>query len=175
MDDKTVAASYGTVVVVKTSRVHWHVFHLLLWQHWRSFGCPLWVWWLHSDNMNTPITWNCKTEVDEVHSLTLYLYLDWTFPLNLHYQTCQRLYPRQVASYKSSRDYTSLTDFYFRLFFVLNSIFHFSIFTYSIRLPVTISLSDRPGHFFQSGFLPSPPVTIPRSHRPFFFQTHFRP
>ncbi len=30
----------------------WHVFHLLLWQHWCCFGWPLWVRWLHSDNIN---------------------------------------------------------------------------------------------------------------------------
>ncbi len=37
--------------------------------------------------------------------------------------------------------------------------------------PVTISQSDRPGHFFQSGFWPGLSVTIPWSNRPFFF--HF--
>ncbi len=35
-----------------------------------------------------------------------------------------------------------------------------------INPPVTISLSDRQGHFFQSGFWPRLPVTIPQSHRP---------
>ncbi len=43
--------------------------------------------------------------------------------------------------------------------------------SYGVYPPVTISLSDRPGHFFQSGFWPGPPVTIPWSHRPGFF--HF--
>ncbi len=64
--------------------------------------------------------------------LTIYLYLDWAFPLNLHYQTCQRPYPGQVASYVVN--YPLIIDFYFWLFFVLNSIiFHFSICTYSIK------------------------------------------
>ncbi len=43
----------------------------------------------------------------------------------------------------------------------------------SLKPPVTISLSDRPSHFFQSGFWPDPPVTILRSHRPGFFLLFF--
>ncbi len=60
--------------------------------------------------------------------LTIYLYLDRTYPLNLRYQTRQILYPGQVASYESSCDYALVTDFHFWLFLLLNFIFHFSIF-----------------------------------------------
>ncbi len=66
--------------------------------------------------------WNQR----KVTALTIYLYLDWALPLNLNFQTGQTLYPVQVASYQLSRDYALITDFYFWLFFVLNSIFHFS-------------------------------------------------
>ncbi len=59
--------------------------------------------------------------------------MDCAFSLNLHYQTHQSLYPVQNASYQSSCDYTFITDFYFVLIFILNAIFHFSIFTYSIK------------------------------------------
>ncbi len=48
----------------------WHFFHLLLWQHWCCFGCPLLVCWLHSDDMNTLFTWNRETKV-EVHFTVL--------------------------------------------------------------------------------------------------------
>ncbi len=64
---------------------------------------------------------------------------------------------------------------YFNMFFDIIGIFFL---VFSLNPPMTISLSDRPGHFFQSGFWPRAPLTIPQSHRPgffTFFQTHFRP
>ncbi len=88
------------------------------WQHYQH-------WYQGGNNQLHPLILNLW--------LYVYFYSDWEFPLNLHYQTRQKLYPGQVTSYKSSRDYTFIIDFYFWLFFVLNSIFHFSVFTYSIK------------------------------------------
>ncbi len=44
---------------------------MLPWQHWRIFGYPLWIWWLHSDYMNILFMWNHDTKVDEVYPAAL--------------------------------------------------------------------------------------------------------
>ncbi len=61
-----------------------------------------------------------------------YFVWDWAFPLNLRYQTRQRLYPRQVAVTRGVV-ITPWSDFHFWLFLILNFIFNFSIFTYLIK------------------------------------------
>ncbi len=67
--------------------------------------------------------------------------------------------------------------FYNFIFIILSGVKILSVIRCSIAIrfnpPVTISLSDRLGHFFQSGFWSGPPVTIPRSHRPGFFHFFF--
>ncbi len=71
-------------------------FYLLLWQRWCCIGYLLWVWWLHSDHMNTICVCNCVTKVDEILFHSTYLSESWNFQF-----LCSRFFQSGLPSLTS--------------------------------------------------------------------------